>query len=362
MAKLSIRSIGKRFGDFTALNDFSLDLDAGKFLALLGPSGCGKTTMLRTIAGFEQPTSGTIHLDDRLLASPTLSVPPERRNMSMIFQSYAVWPNMTVQENVGFGLKIRKVRAEVIRTKVGKMLEMVQLAQLADRYPAELSGGQQQRVALARALVIDPDVLLLDEPLSNLDASLRDEMRAEIRRIHDMLQTTTIYVTHDQNEAISTADTIVVMNRGRIEQVDTPDRIFNFPATRFVAEFIGHANILSGRVRGNDVDFSAFSIPKSALGPLPDGTVSCALRAHNIVLHLRPVATVPPTVVVPGVVVEQTYFGEYRSFVVRPTVGDSAAQLLVFCPPTQRADVGQPVFLTIDPAQVVVLRDERPIE
>jgi ABC-type Fe3+/spermidine/putrescine transport system ATPase subunit len=358
MAKLSIRSVVKQFGSFTAVEDFTLDLDAGKFLALLGPSGCGKTTMLRTIAGFEQPTGGTIHLDGRLLSSATLNIPPERRNMSMIFQSYAIWPNMTVAQNVGFGLKIRKVDAAAARQKVGRMLEMVRLAPLADRYPAELSGGQQQRVALARALVIDPEVLLLDEPLSNLDASLRDEMRGEIRRIHDALQTTSIYVTHDQGEAIATADTIVVMNRGRIEQIGPPDRIFDFPETRFVAEFIGRANVLSGKVNGAAVDFAGFSIPTAALPPIAGPTVACALRAHTITLHHRPIVAEPPAIVIPGRVTGRTYYGEYRSFQVQPERGAGEKPLLVFCGPAEDAEIGSQVHLRIDAAKLVVLRGD----
>ena len=357
MTKLSIRSVGKQFGSFTAVDNFTLDLDAGKFLALLGPSGCGKTTMLRTIAGFEKPTSGTIHLDGRLLSSVTMNIPPERRNMSMIFQSYAVWPNMTVAENVGFGLKIRKVDTEVARQKVRRMLEMVRLAALAERYPAELSGGQQQRVALARALVIDPAVLLLDEPLSNLDASLRDEMRGEIRRIHDELQTTSIYVTHDQGEAISTADIVVVMNRGRIEQIGAPDRIFNFPETRFVAEFIGRANVLSGRVNGAAVDFGGFSVPAAALPAIAGSTVSCALRAHSITLHRQPIAAEPPTIVIPGRVTGRTYYGEYLSFQIRPERGDGEKPLLVFCGPAEDLEVGSQVHLRIDATKLVVLRE-----
>jgi iron(III) transport system ATP-binding protein len=359
MVKLSIRSVSKRFGGFTAVEDFSLQLEAGKFLALLGPSGCGKTTMLRTIAGFEDPTSGTIHLGDRLLSSPEHSVPPERRNMSMIFQSYAIWPNMTVAQNVGFGLKIRKLGENAIRKKVQRILEMVQLAPLEQRYPAELSGGQQQRVALARALVIDPDILLLDEPLSNLDANLREEMRSEIRRIHDELQTTTIYVTHDQSEAISTADLIVVMNRGRVEQIGPPDRIFDFPETRVVAEFIGRANILSGHVVGDDVEFGFFSVRKSALALTAKSGhgVFCALRPHSIVLHRQAATADPRHIVVSGIVVEHTYHGEHRSYLVRPAHSDSAKPLRVFSPPALRAEPGQAVSLTIDPEAIVVLRE-----
>ena len=186
----------------------------GEFLSLLGPSGCGKTTTLRMIAGFIRPSEGTIEMDGEILSTPDHHRPPERRNMSMIFQSYAIWPHMTVEQNVAFGLSLRKLPSSVVREKVARMLDIVRLRALAERYPAELSGGQQQRVALARAMVVEPGVLLLDEPLSNLDAGLREDMRFEIRRLHDEFRITTVYVTHDQAEAMVTSDRIAVMNLG----------------------------------------------------------------------------------------------------------------------------------------------------
>ena len=194
--------------------DVSLALAPGEFVSLLGPSGCGKTTTLRMIAGFMKPTAGRIEVNGRSVSSPNAVVAPERRGMSMIFQSYAIWPNMTVGQNVAFGLKLRKISSAEVTERVNRILDTVQLRHLKDRYPAELSGGQQQRVALARAIVIEPEVLLLDEPLSNLDANLREEMRSEIRRLHDAFRITTVYVTHDQSEAMVTSDRIVVMNRG----------------------------------------------------------------------------------------------------------------------------------------------------
>ncbi len=264
MTKLALSGIGRSFGATTAVADVTLALEEGEFVSLLGPSGCGKTTTLRMIAGFIRPTAGTIEMNARLLSSPDHSVPPERRSMSMIFQSYAIWPNMTVGENVAFGLKLRHLpRAEVER-RVCAMLDVVQLRALRDRYPAELSGGQQQRVALARAIVIEPEVLLLDEPLSNLDANLREEMRSEIRRLHDAFRITTVYVTHDQAEAMVTSDRIVVMNRGRIEQVDDPVSLYNRPRTRFVAGFIGRTNFLDGTIEGGMIRFPGFSVPANA--------------------------------------------------------------------------------------------------
>ncbi|MBN8955068.1 MAG: ABC transporter ATP-binding protein, partial [Rhizobiales bacterium] len=222
MSALTLRGIEKSFGDFAAVRDFNLEMASGEFVSLLGPSGCGKTTTLRMIAGFMDPTAGVIEVDGREISSAQGSVPPEKRGMSMIFQSYAVWPNMTVAENVAFGLKLRKISRAEVEERTRRMLDIVQMGHLGARYPSELSGGQQQRVALARALVIQPDVLLLDEPLSNLDANLREEMRFEIRRLHDEFRITTVYVTHDQSEAMVASDRIAVMNGGRIEQIDAP--------------------------------------------------------------------------------------------------------------------------------------------
>jgi iron(III) transport system ATP-binding protein len=238
----------KRFGESAAVDDLNLEIADGEFVSLLGPSGCGKTTTLRLIAGFLQPDAGEIQVDRKVISSPSALLPPERRNMSMIFQTYAVWPHMTVFQNVAYGLKLKKLPRAEIAKKVERILRLVHLETLAERYPAELSGGQQQRVALARALVVEPQILLLDEPLSNLDANLREEMRFEIRRLHEEFRITTIYVTHDQAEAMVTSDRIAVMHQGRIVQVGGPEEIFDQPRTRFVAEFIGKTNILKGRL------------------------------------------------------------------------------------------------------------------
>ncbi len=215
MSLLSLHGLTKAYGRNRVVDRIDLSLNEGEFVSLLGPSGCGKTTTLRMIAGFVEPTEGSIALDGQAISAPGSVLPPERRGMSMIFQSYAIWPNMTVAENVAFGLKLRKLPGEEVRRRVGEILEVVQMGHLAARYPAELSGGQQQRVALARAIVVKPAVMLLDEPLSNLDANLREEMRFEIRRLHDEFRITTVYVTHDQGEAMATSDRIAVMNAGR---------------------------------------------------------------------------------------------------------------------------------------------------
>lgn len=240
--RLSLRGISKRFGNIKVLHGVSLDVEEGELFFLLGPSGCGKTTLLRIIAGFTQPDEGEVWFGSRCLND----VPAYRRNMGMVFQNYALWPHMTVAENVAYGLEVRGIKRAERQRLVADALRTVRLESVADRRPSELSGGQQQRVALARALVIRPDVLLLDEPLSNLDARLRLELRDEIRRIHDEMHVTTVYVTHDQKESLSMADRIAVMRAGAIEQVDEPRTVYRRPATRFVADFIGECNWLPG--------------------------------------------------------------------------------------------------------------------
>ena len=216
MASVELRGLTKRYGEVAVVDDVSLTIEHGRLVCLLGPSGCGKTTTLRLIAGFVEPSAGEIRVGDRLVSSPARTLPPERRNMSMIFQSYALWPHMTVAQNVAYGLKLRKADRATMERKLAAILDTTHLRLLADRYPGELSGGQQQRVALARALIVEPETLLLDEPLSNLDANLREEMRFEVRRLHDEYRYTTVYVTHDQSEAMTTADLIAVMNAGKI--------------------------------------------------------------------------------------------------------------------------------------------------
>lgn len=239
-----IENLVKYFGDTVALEDINLKINDRELFFLLGPSGCGKTTLLRTIAGFYKPDKGKIYFGNKLIND----VPPHKRNTGMVFQNYALWPHLTVEENVAYGLEVRGLDEKTIKQRVREVLEIVQMEAYADRAPNQLSGGQQQRVALARALVIHPDVLLLDEPLSNLDARLRLEMRAEIRRIHEQTKITTIYVTHDQKEALSMADRIALLRNGRIEQIGDPRTIYRSPANRFVADFIGETNWLEGEI------------------------------------------------------------------------------------------------------------------
>jgi putative spermidine/putrescine transport system ATP-binding protein len=244
MGFLELMNVQKRFGDVAAVHDFNLDAQKGEFVSFLGPSGCGKTTTLRMIAGFEKPTDGTITIDGQDITYK----PPNRRNVGMVFQSYALFPNMSVADNIGFGLKVRKRSKADITKRVGELLDLIHLEGRGDRYPWQLSGGQQQRVALARALAIEPQVLLLDEPLSALDAKIRIVLRKEIRSIQRQLGITTVYVTHDQEEALSLSDRVVVMSEGRVEQIGTPSEIYNFPNTAFVASFVGTLNLVNAGV------------------------------------------------------------------------------------------------------------------
>jgi len=236
---------GHQTGEVTAVDDVSLSIEKGQFVTLLGPSGCGKTTTLRLIAGFEFPTSGHITVDKQRLEE----VPPNRRDMAMVFQSYAIFPHLNVFENIAYGLNVQRLPQSEIKQRVERVLELVELTGLENRAPNQLSGGQQQRVALARALIMEPKVLLMDEPLSNLDAKLREQMRTEIRRIQQRLGITSVYVTHDQIEAMTLSDRIVVMNAGKIEQIGPPSDVYRRPQTRFVADFIGRANFVQGTVR-----------------------------------------------------------------------------------------------------------------
>ncbi len=355
MPNLTINKLVKRFGSSLAVDHIDLELHDGEFVSLLGPSGCGKTTTLRMVAGFIAPTDGRIVMDGKVLSDVSDVVPPERRSMSMIFQSYAIWPNMTVGENVAFGLQLRKVGREDIRARVKRILEIVHLGHLIDRYPAELSGGQQQRVALARAIVIEPKVLLLDEPLSNLDATLREEMRYEIRRLHDEFRITSIYVTHDQSEAMVTSDRIVVMNQGHIEQVDTPFQLYQQPRTRFVANFIGQTNLIDGRVEGEDLRFDGFSIPASLLpgSPAFSGPVALSVRPHGIRLDREGPGTGP--LAFAGTVVGSAYLGDSWEYRVVPLGSSSNVPIRVRTAPYERFEPGETVSLAIDPRAVAVV-------
>jgi iron(III) transport system ATP-binding protein len=355
LSRLRLSGVSKRYGDFLAVDGIDLELQSGEFVSLLGPSGCGKTTTLRMIAGFVDPSLGTIEMDDQILSSPAGSLPPDRRQMSMIFQSYAIWPNMTVEQNVAFGLELRKIAAAEVKRRVGEMLEVVHMSHLADRYPSELSGGQQQRVALARAIVIRPSVLLLDEPLSNLDATLREEMRFEIRRLHDEFHVTTVYVTHDQAEAMVTSDRIAVMNHGRIEQVDHPRALYDRPKTRFVAGFIGRTNFIEGTSEGHQIAFDGFALPRAGFErEVPaQGKTVFSVRPHSLRLSEAAPDANNGCAAVGVVVVERAFLGEHWDYLVRPR--DSGLTLRVTTSPTNDFAVGATAWLAFEPRQMALI-------
>ena len=279
MPFLELTGIQKRFGDVAAVHNFDLAIEPGEFVSFLGPSGCGKTTTLRMIAGFEQPTAGTIVVNGTDITHKA----PNQRNVGMVFQAYALFPNMTVAGNIGFGLRIRKRPSDQIKSRVDELLDLINLGGRGDRYPYQPSGGQQQRVALARALAIEPQVLLLDEPLSALDAKIRVALREQIRAIQRQLGITTIYVTHDQEEALSLSDRVVVMSEGRVEQIGTPPEIYNFPATTFVAKFVGSLNVVTAKV----VDGAAGTVTVDGQ-PIRTVKPFQAAVGSDVVLALRP--------------------------------------------------------------------------
>ena len=297
MAEVRIEHVFKRFGAVTAVNDFDLVVKDGEFVSILGPSGCGKTTTLRMIAGFERATEGEIYIGDHCVSSHIKNtfVPPEKRDIGMVFQSYAVWPHMTVTENVAYPLKIQKVPKEERAARVAEMLKLVHLDEYGSRYPHQLSGGQQQRVALARALVMRPGLLLLDEPLSNLDAKLRESMRFEISSIQKELGITVIYVTHDQSEAMTMSDRVVVMSRGVIQQIGTPYEIYRNPANKMVADFIGLVNFVEGEVQGDRVYISGTGVSFPNTSGIT-GSATIAVRPENITMS-RTSGTIEGTLV-----------------------------------------------------------------
>ncbi len=292
---IEVDNVIKRYGNHTVINGLSLNIQPGEFFTLLGPSGCGKTTLLRMIIGFNTIEGGQIRVDGQVVNN----IPTNRRNMGMVFQNYAVFPHMNVRDNVAYGLRTRKIPKAQRRAQADEMLRLVKIDQYADRMPAQLSGGQQQRVALARAIVIHPDVLLMDEPLSNLDAKLRVEMRNVIKRIQRQIGITTVYVTHDQEEALAISDRIAVMHDGVIQQIDTPKRIYQRPANIFVSTFIGLSNVLKARVRGGQVDFGdGYQVEGVYLAPESHdaGDVLVAVRPEEFVIAGASAPGIPATV------------------------------------------------------------------
>jgi putative spermidine/putrescine transport system ATP-binding protein len=348
---LVIDQVSKSFGTTQVVKRASISVNRGEFVSFLGPSGCGKTTILRMVAGFETPSAGQILID----GNDITGLKPNRRNIGMVFQSYALFPNMTVAGNVGFGLRVAGTPARDIRARVGEMLDLISLPQLAERYPWQLSGGQQQRVALARALAPRPSVLLLDEPLSALDAKIRVSLRDEIRAIQKALAITTIFVTHDQEEALSMSDRVMVMHNGRIDQIGTPFEVYNRPATRFVAGFVGTLSQFEAMVDDPATGAVTLASGQTLSGlPLP----ATARRGEKLTLALRPEAlrlpARPGDLVLAGTVKAIGFLGS----VIRITVESGGATLTLdaFNDPSVPPPVtGAPISLGFDPAAVLVL-------
>ncbi len=338
MAIVTIKHIQKAFGDNVVLKEFDETFRDGEFVTLLGPSGCGKTTMLRIIAGFEKPTSGELYIDDQLVSGGKTFVPPERRSIGMVFQSYAVWPHMNVFDNVAYPLGIKKVQKAQIKRDVERVLEIVHLTQYAERFPNQLSGGQQQRVALARALVAAPKLLLLDEPLSNLDAKLRESMRFEIKEIQQQLGITVVYVTHDQTEAMAMSDRIFLINRGVVQQSGTPESIYNAPANQFVADFLGKVDFFKGESRDGRITFPAMSGQSIAYDGERKGAVEVAIRPENIFFTQENGA-------LRGILEAQYYLGDVDDCRVR--VGDTVVRVITSGYEFKQLRIGQPVSLGI---------------
>jgi iron(III) transport system ATP-binding protein len=371
MTKLTIENLTKRFADVTAVDDMSLSVAPGELFFLLGPSGCGKTTLLRMLAGFVTPDSGRILLDDR----DVTRLPAHRRNCGMVFQNYALWPHMTVAQNIAFGLRVRRWPAAKRRDRVAEMLAMVRMDGLADRRPAQLSGGQQQRVALARALAINPALLLLDEPLSNLDAKLRIEMRGEILRLCRASGVTAVYVTHDQKEALSMADRVAIVRDGRIAQVGPPREVYLRPADRFVADFVGRSNFIRARVVSSSptqtqlhwpgVGKLVSVIPGDATTTAPPrvigDTVDCSIRPEAIRLLASDPAAAAPSQdnIFPADLVETVYLGEMAQHMLRLADGSPLEAAALHPQFIAAGGKALPVRCQIDPADVIVLPSDK---
>ena len=354
---IQIENLAKSFGSLRAVDHVSLHIAPGELFFLLGPSGCGKTTLLRAIAGFHQPDAGTIRIGDRDITH----LPPHQRDTGMVFQSYALWPHMTIAENVAFGLDMRRVPKTESRRRVAEALARVHMADRADAKPNLLSGGQQQRVALARALVIEPQCLLLDEPLSNLDAKLRLEMRVEIRRICKQAGLTAVYVTHDQKEALSIADRLAVMRDGKVEQIGTPAEVYRQPVNRFVAGFIGEGNFLEGRVSGGangrlriDTPLGQIAAVAAEATPAVGTAIDLCIRPESIRLD-APSAEAPN--VFKGRCLQTVYQGEVAQHVIALAGHDTAAEWKVFeLNPTAATDrTHAEVSLWVPPENVIIL-------
>ena len=356
MTELAIRGLSKRFGDVAAVDGFELDIGDHELISLLGPSGCGKTTTLRCIAGFEEPSAGHILFDGR----DVVGLPPEKRNIGMVFQNYALFPHMTVRQNLAFGLEMRSIPRSEIAERIARVLETVQLGDLGERYPRQLSGGQQQRTALARAMVVEPSILLLDEPLANLDAKLREEMRFFVRSLQKRVGITTVYVTHDQAEAMVISDRIVVMFDGRIHQVGSPDEIYSRPVSREVANFIGLTNFVDGRVLGDGGDGECRL--KTEVGTLRCAYSETLAEGREVALIVRPEAIAlsgaapgeSAANVIPGRVSERYFLGNITGY--RIACADGRV-LQVQDDPWASFGVGDEVWCTFDAAHAWIIPD-----
>jgi iron(III) transport system ATP-binding protein len=365
VANVSIRGLSKRFGGTTptiAIDEMNLEISPGEFLVLLGPSGCGKTTTLRCIAGLENPDGGEIAFGDRKIydASTKTNVPTHKRNIGMVFQSYALWPHMTVRKNIGYPLRTKRMDRGKAREWITEIARLVDCENLLDRYPGQLSGGQQQRVALCRGLVARPDLVLFDEPLSNLDARLRDQVRTEIHELHNRLQFTSVYVTHDQAEALALGDRLVIMRAGRIEQLDTPERVFDLPATEYVADFIGMSNRLALERHDSGWTFEGQSVD-GRLGSLETAASSVSVRLRPEDVQLAPVdAQAPPDATSFRAVVADAEFGGRHVDVVAEVGG---TRLRSRIPAREHGSwarsivVGQPVLAFFPATALVVAYD-----
>ena len=350
MATVTIKNVSKAFGDNVVLKEFNETFQDGEFVTLLGPSGCGKTTMLRIIAGFEKPTSGEVYIDDQLVSGGKTFVPPEKRSIGMVFQSYAVWPHMNVFDNVAYPLTIKKTPKATIKEQVDKVLEIVHLSQYAQRLPNQLSGGQQQRVALARALVAAPKLLLLDEPLSNLDAKLRESMRFEIKEIQKKLGITVVYVTHDQTEAMAMSDRIFLINRGVVQQCGTPEQIYNEPANQFVADFLGKVDFFKGEAANGRIVFPCMGGQSIAYNGPRTGKVEVAIRPESIYFA--------PDGELQGTLEAQYYLGDVDDCRVR--VGDALVRVIASGYEFDELRDGQEISLDI--RSVMVFEDDGLLE
>jgi len=352
MAGVTIKGLSKSYGaQAAAVSDLDLVIRDNSFVTLLGPSGCGKTTTLRLIAGYMRPDAGTIHIGDKVMSSPDRVVPPEHRGMGMVFQNYAVWPHKSVYENVVFGLKLRKVPRETARQQVAAALAQVNLSGLEDRLPSQLSGGQQQRVALARSLVVEPGILLLDEPLSNLDAKLRERMRTELKELQRRTGITFVYVTHDQAEALALSDQIAVMHAGRLQQFGTPDEVYTRPRNRVVADFMGHVNFLLGKMEPGGLVRLGGGAPIAVAAPTtiaPGTPVELAVRPEDIVLGL---SSGQPDGAMTARVATRTFLGNINEYFVTLASGETVRAQTA---PKLKFAVGDTVALSFDAANISV--------